>query len=1064
MDQVMIGRNEKSQSSDGTQSIAGEEPPKSSTPEMELRTAKAKKGDAEKILHLLERGNEVAIVLTGNAGTGKTWLAREITKSAVSTKGSFYMSLWISLKEKHEDYQSLHQSIARQLSIPASVLEDADDIDDDEKTEEYAESLKQLEPKITEKLDEKIKQMCEKKNEAKHTFLLLVLDSEGVVKTKDYDYIMKELFPSEYLKKKLGESFSIKVLITTRNTEEGFIIKESRVIEIQPLSRDEAVSFLKEKVGNNVSKHPRFETFCVAIKDRSKVLPAQIILLAEALNHIAKDGSEALERAFDSALNILQHADKDDPIPLLHFTYEKLPDDCMIDCFWHSWNFLGKHGGVQYNELITHWILEGHLDLAAGVKKAYEKGYHVMMELIDRGMLKMQEENLIVLEGATLTLDDHSCRGLFETSNLGLASMLEGDNRKVFERMAPADGMIKTVSVDKKGESVTSLLIDGSHLCKEVPDTFFQAKQNLKVLALFSPRLTSIPESLSKMENLLVLVLRGCYLLNDIECIKNLKALIALEISRSPFLKKMSEALFANMPQLQSLNLSAIGIKSLPLSVSNLTELRRLILRKCSFLEVMPKLVNLKKLEVIDLSGSSSLIKIQEKSFKSLEKLRVIDFSETKIEKLPIVQTLKHLTLLLVRGCDHLSGLRSMKHLPSLKVLDVSGAIRIKEIYYDCFDDTDNLRILDLSKTEIRFLPDSLGKHLCDLRLKDCSKLEKLPRTTALTDLQSLDLSNAYGLQKFPDEFFEHLTSLQSLNLSNTKVRNLPSLSSLHNLRHLLLKSCSFENLPELKGLIHLVELDLSDCKSPAKQLPSLADLKYLEIINLSSYKALSEIDTSFEHMSWLRVLNLSETQISSLPSLCNPSKLRFLFLRNCTKLQSSPDFKILSQLEQLDLRGTSSLKDIKTESLNHLTDQLQTLKLSKIALEGIQSSQFEKLKKLEVLDLSGEAVESLPSLDGLSNLRQLLLRGCSSLKELPSLKSLSHLEVLDLSETNVKNLGENLSNLTNLKRLHLPEGVIEERCQGPNDLTVEVSPNIPVEESLRPGKASKDITGADEN
>ncbi|XWS49315.1 hypothetical protein CRYUN_Cryun13aG0153200 [Craigia yunnanensis] len=1031
-----IGKSETGQSSEGTQSI----------PEKEQR--KSNSGDAKEIWEKLSNCNEEAVVLTGDAGTGKTWLAREITKSAVSAKaeGPFYMSLWISLKKEHQDDLSLHQSIALQLSIPTSagLWEDADDIDDwkevylatgsMEKLELKTREKLKLDSKITEKLTEKLREMDMKNSEQQYTFLLLVLDSEGVVKHGDYVDIKNKLDHwKDQTESNLKEKFTIKYLITTRNTEECPSLEQNIVFEIQPHSGDEAVNFIKEKVGKNFS-HPKFDTFCNKVKVRSKVLPAQIIMLAGALNHIAKDDSEAhrseaLERAFDAALNILEHASNDDPIPLLHFTYEKLPDDCMIDCFWHSWNVLGKHGGVQYNELITHWILEGHLDLAAGVKTAYDKGYQVMMELIDRGMLKMQEDNLIVLEEATLTLDDQSCRGLFETSNLGLANMLDGDNRKVFERMAPAEGMMKTASMDKKGEPVCSLLIDGSRLCREVPDTFFQAKQDLKVLALFYPRLTMLPQSISEMKHLLVLVLRGCYLLNDILRIMDLKALIVLEISGSPFLKEMPDEFFADMSQLRSLNLSALGIKSLP-SFSNLTELRRLILRKCSFLEDLPRLANLKKLEVIDLSGSSSLKKIQEKSFKSFEKLRVIDFSETKIEKLPIVQTLKHLSLLLVRGCDCLYGLRMMKHLPSLKVLDVSGAIRIKEIYYDCFEDTDNLRILDLSKTKIRFLPDSLGKHLCDLRLKDCPKLEKLPSTTALTDLVSLDLSDSSGLQEFPDEFFKNLTSLQSLNLSNTEVKSLPSPFNLPNLRHLLLKGCSFESLPELKECTGLVELDLSNCKSSAGQFPSLANLKYLEIINLSSYKPLSEIDTSFAHMSWLQVLNLSETKISSLPSLCNPSKLRSLILRNCKELKSSPDFKILSQLEQLDLRGTTF--DVMADSLNPLT-QIQTLQLSKIAVEGIKSSLLENLKKLEVLDLSGEDVESLPSLDGLSNLRKLLLRGCSSLEKLPSLNSLSHLEVLDLSGTKVNNLGEKISELTHLKCLHLPKEGTEEFKNGKN-------------------------------
>ncbi|XVE57361.1 hypothetical protein DITRI_Ditri04bG0085200 [Diplodiscus trichospermus] len=1060
---INTGEDKKDQISEASQSITKEEQSKSSSTEEEQLTAKATEDNAEKILEKLTSGKKTVVILRGDAGTGKTWLAKKITKKAVSTKGSYYMSLWISLKDQDKDYLSLYQSIALQLSIPttAGVWEDVDDADDWKK-EDYAENyfnelskLKQeLKQKLEDKIKEKNREFCEKKIETKHTFLLLVLDSEGVVKKEDYDNIKKELFLSKDATEKLKDPFteklqdSFSILITTNinakcpglenDAVAGFQPPsgdEVHVFEIQPLSGAEALTLLEESVRKDIWKDTKWKEFCDEIKGRSKVLPAQIIMLAEALSHIAEDGPEALERALDAALDILRPAHKDDPIPLLHFTYEKLPDVRMIDCFWHSWNLLKKHGGVQYNELIAHWILEGHLDLAAGVKTAYEKGYDVMTKLVDRGMLKMQENNLIVLEGATLTLDDHSCRGLLEKSNLGLACMLEDDNRKIFERMAPADGMMKTVSLDKKGEPVCSLLIDGSRLCREIPDTFFETKKNLKVLALFSPRLTSLPESISKMEHLLVLVLRGCYLLNDIERIKNLKELRVLEVSDAPFLKEMSDQLFAGMSKLRSLNLSALGIKSVPLSLSDLTELRRLILRKCSLLEALPKLGKLKKLEVIDLSGCSSLTKIQEKCFQSFEELRFIDFSETKIEKLPIVQGLKNLTILLVKGCDRLYGLRHMKRLPSLKVLDVSGATRIKEIIFDCFDGTDYLRILDLSETKIRFLPNSLSQGLCELKVKDSPKLLQLPSTTALKNLESLDLSGSSLPQKFPDGFFENLTSLQSLNLSNTKFESLPSLSKLGNLRHLLLKGCSLEKLPELKGLTSLVELDLSNCKSSATKLPSLEGLKFLEIIDLSSYNALSEIDPSFAHMSWLRVLDLSETQISSVPSLPNPSKLRSLILNNCTKLQTSPNFEILSQLEELNLSGTSFLKDVKAvESLNCLTG-LQKLKLSEIPSEGIKSLRLKNLKQLEVLDLS---VVSLPSLDSLSNLRKLVLRGCSSLKELPSLDSLSHLEELDLSGTKVKNLGDKISKLTNLKLLYLPQEVIEEFKEGKN---VEVLP-----------------------
>ncbi|KAK8614286.1 hypothetical protein V6N13_122650 [Hibiscus sabdariffa] len=1058
--------------------------------ETKMTRAKPNKEDADKILEVLD--SEHAVVLTGSPGAGKTWLAKQITKSAVSKNGHFYMSLWLSLslKEKQDDGLSLLQSIARQLSVPyvGSAWEDAvyninTDSTKDEKKEVLVEDPWKLGRDVVEKLARKFGEMKKEENETKHTFLLLVLDSEEEVKIDEllplkkltdpgqqpsgsWKNIIGRLLPLDPKHKgSIAEALekhesNIKVLITSTGGE--FNSSDSiHEIKVQPFSEQEAVDFLTKRVGNVKFPDSRFQTLCDAIKahcrDKTKVLPAQLIMLAEALKHIEKKGTEEQVRAFDKALKHLKDAKATDAMPLLSFVYETLIDGSLIDFFWHSFHLLGKYGGVQYNELIAHWILEGHLDLADGIKKAYEKGYDIMMKLVDFGMLKMQEDNLIVFERATRTLEDPDCRELLEKSNLGLGGLLKGEDSKVFERMAPTDGMMRTVSVvdkkeemaatdgkmrtvsvDKKLESVSSLLIDGSSLCREDPDTFFKAKEDhFKVLALFDPRMTSLPEPISKMKSLLLLVLRGCSLLDSVNCIKSLAELVVLEISGSPCLAEMDDDLFKNMTKLKSLNLSELGIKSLPF-VHTLQELRRLILRKCRSLEALPKLANLKEIEVFDLSGSSSLKKLQEKSFKSFKELRFADFSGTKIEKLPIVQTLPNLSVLLVKGCDNLAGLRFMKHLPKLKVLDVSGATRIKEIFYDCFDDTNDLRFLDLSETDIRFLPDSLGKHLCGLKLKGCSKLEKLLSSTDLTHLQSLDLSDSSGLQKFPDDFFVNLTSLKSLDLSNSKVKYFPSLPKLHSLGRLRLKGCSFEILPEsetfgsFEGLTNLVELDLSDCKSQAEQLPSLEGLNLLEVIKLSGYKALSKI-SSLKHMSVLQELDLSETRISILPDL-SPTKLRSIILNKCALLKEAPEFKIPPLLEELDVRGTGllNLKGIDFQALSRLP-QLRKLRLSKAAFDNIQSY-LGNLEQLEVLDLSGETVESLPSsLASLTNLRQLLLKGCSSLKELPSLNSLSKLEVLDLSGTKVENVGDKISQLRNLKNLHLPEEVAEEFKDGKN-------------------------------
>ncbi|KAE8677531.1 hypothetical protein F3Y22_tig00111506pilonHSYRG00159 [Hibiscus syriacus] len=439
---------------------------------------------------------------------------------------------------------------------------------DDKKKEELVDDPVKLSKKVVDKLKEEEDVRKREANESKHMFLLLVLDSEGEVKIDEL-LPLKNLIPN-YLpldsdgKGLIAEElqkpeYKIQVLITSTGGVLNELVQE---IKVEPFSKEETKEFLK----GNVIPEP-WKTYC---QDKTKVLPAQLIMLKGAWKRIEKLDPEPQDRASDAALQLFNAAKPETLI--LRFVYETLINDRLFDFFWHSSNLLGNHGGVQYNALIAHWILEGHLDLADGVKKAYEKGYDIMMELVDLGILKLQEDNLIVIEQATLTLEDHECREHFEKSNLGLAGMLKGEESKVFERMAPTDGMMRTMSVDKEGKSVSSMLIDGSSLCREDPDTFFQEKdpissekeKDLKVLALFNPRMDSLPKPIYQIKNLLLLVLRGCYLLNTIDQIKDLENLVALEVSGSPYVTKMEEGLFDKMTKLQSLNLSALGIELLP--------------------------------------------------------------------------------------------------------------------------------------------------------------------------------------------------------------------------------------------------------------------------------------------------------------------------------------------------------------------------------------------------------------------------------------------------------------------------------------------------------------------
>ncbi|OAO98166.1 hypothetical protein AXX17_AT4G22520 [Arabidopsis thaliana] len=387
---------------------------------------------------------------------------------------------------------------------------------------------------------------------------------------------------------------------------------------------------------------------------KSNSLPAAIVVLAKSLNCITRQATFKILSPKQDKLfkEVLSPYEPDYSVSrnnsVLQLAYQLLETDdtlknAIVDCFWHSLDFFEHCGCINYNELITLWILEGYFDPVRSVKKAYKDGHAILVELINRGILKIQDGDIVIPEMAMNQLTDLRYHGLFGRSQLLFSRVSCREKNKGLGKITQIDDMIKTVNANK-GANICTMLVSGNRLRQETPPKFFEQMADLEVLILFDPTLGCLTRYLKNLCELRVLVIRNCGLLSDIEELQDLRELQVLEVSGASSVVNITDGFFKALPHLQSLNLSGLRIKSLPSSICQLYDLHSLILRDCLVLEDLPDIHKLLNLEVLDVRGARRLrtcFGLKEKTsrnrtFHHLTKLQLLDFSESNIKRLPV--------------------------------------------------------------------------------------------------------------------------------------------------------------------------------------------------------------------------------------------------------------------------------------------------------------------------------------------------------------------------------------------------------------------------------------------
>jgi len=270
--------------------------------------------------------------------------------------------------------------------------------------------------------------------------------------------------------------------------------------------------------------------------------------------------------------------------------------------------------------------------------------------------------------------------------------------------------------------------------------------QNLQTLFLSSNQLTTLPEGITKLQNLQMLTLDHNQLTTLPESITKLQYLHALGLSGNQ-LKTLPESI-GKLQNLQTLDLTKNQLTTLPEGIDKLQNLQMLFLRGNQLATLPESIGKLQNLQTLDLTRNQ-LTTLPE-SITKLQNLQALFLNHNQLTTLPeSICKIQNLNMLDLENNQLTTLPESMAKLQNLRSLSVfrNQLTTLSE----SIGKLQNLRMLNLDHNQLIILPESISK---------------------LQNLQTLYLSNN-ELIKLPESIGK-LQNLKRLYLCNNKITHLP--------------------------------------------------------------------------------------------------------------------------------------------------------------------------------------------------------------------------------------------------------------------------------------------------